>query len=1184
MKFKLSNSITPERLAFGLGSSAALLGLLVMAGWHFKLPRLIQILPTSAPMQYNTALAFLLCGSCIIFTLLGWRKTGLLLSALATLIAALTLLEYCFGFDLGLDQLIVKSTLMYQTSHPGRMSPLTALCFVLLGVALKAHLLFRRESSRMVTVGFVAAMLALCASSLIVYATGLADPLNYFQLSRMAVHTALGFLLLAAAIYALLWEVGNVRSRWTQQILIPLTVCLLTATCYFWASLQAQEQANIRREAGLLATVVKNGMEVRSRSAGQALMRMAQRWNLAGGTPRRAWEADAANYVRDYESALAVVWANQAHQVQWIVPLQGNEAVQGYDLGSEARQRAALERAQDQNAFVVSQLVELFQNGKGILLIAPVFRQGRSDGHLLLGSRLSELLAIVAKRHLQNGDVFALLAEQAEIARFGETENTGAEKYQSEVVVDLVGTRVRLVVTPGQARIARARTMLPSVFFWGGLLVSLLVGLLTHQSQHARLRARKLDTMVEQLVHEEERFRTVVEATPSALLCLDSTGKVLLANTQAEQLFGYTRQELLGMSGELLRSESSRGQLVEARASYLRHPYQKAFGELEGLYGRRKDGSEFPLEFSLNPIVWLDGMAVLVSVNDITERKQVEQALRDAKESAEQATRTKSLFLASMSHEIRTPMNGVIGMAELLRTTPLTATQQEYVEIIQASGESLLLVINDILDFSKIEAGKLDLEIVDFDLRDVIEGARKLFTEPARRKRLALTVQMDSEVSTQLHGDPTRLRQVLINLISNAIKFTEQGEVSVRVRLLEETTTHATLRLSVADTGIGILPDAQAQLFQAFTQADDSVTRKYGGTGLGLVISARLVEIMRGNIGFDSAPGKGSVFWFTITLEKQAARSWPAALAEPPAPYLAATEVVAAPTLVTSAPAEFTNALALSAGPARVLIAEDHPVNQQVVRSQVEKLGYQSEVVSNGREALLALNREAYALVLMDCQMPVMDGLAATAAIRQLTAPACHTPIIAVTANAMRGEREKCLAAGMNDYLSKPFKHQELAEIIQRWVKPAQPPEPQVVSGSQSAAQPLSTAQQPAAGRETENTVKLRLAELRRDYGNELVTRIIDMFLPDTAQRLSQFPQLIAQGDIKMLEREAHALKGACGNFGALRMMALSETLETQAEEGELHNALALSAQLMEEFRRLKPLLEAERQAAASGD
>jgi two-component system, sensor histidine kinase and response regulator len=660
----------------------------------------------------------------------------------------------------------------------------------------------------------------------------------------------------------------------------------------------------------------------------------------------------------------------------------------------------------------------------------------------------------------------------------------------------------------------------------------------------------------------ETKFRSVAESASDAIVSADATGQIISWNKAAHRIFGYSETEALASSLTSLMPELYR---AAHEAGIVRHDSTgETFvtGKSVELAGRRKDGSEFPLELSLNS--WLTGAERFYCgiIRDITARKLIEVELKQARDAALESVRLKSDFLANMSHEIRTPMNGVIGMAGLLLETDLTPSQREDAATIQSSAEALLVIINDILDFSKIEAGMMRFENIDFELRGLVEAPVELLAERAQLKGLELASLVYSDVPTALKGDPGRLRQVLTNLIGNAIKFTNRGEVVVIVTRMSETPTSVTLRFEIRDSGIGISAEVQRVLFQPFTQADGSTTRKHGGTGLGLAISKQLIELMGGEVGIDSMPGDGATFWFTARFDKQlvpgtsgepagnlsgarvlivedngATRnilnhqttSWRMIATEadsgkqalellrtgamkgepfdiavldlvmpdidgfqlaeaiksdatiasvalvllPPfgkrghgerakqagiAAYLpkpvrqshlhdCLTEVLARsfsnepgllPPLVTrhSLREAESKQKVKAFSSLRILIAEDNLVNQKVALRQLYSLGYRAEAVPNGRELLRALESCEVDIILMDCQMPEMDGFAATAEIRRREGTARHTPIIAMTANALDGDREACLAAGMDDYLSKPVKSESLRLKLEHWSKP----------------------------------------------------------------------------------------------------------------------------------------------------
>jgi len=398
--------------------------------------------------------------------------------------------------------------------------------------------------------------------------------------------------------------------------------------------------------------------------------------------------------------------------------------------------------------------------------------------------------------------------------------------------------------------------------------------------------------------------------------------------------------------------------------------------------------------------------------DEIEQRKRVEKELKSAKEAAEAASKTKSEFLANMSHEIRTPMNGILGTLQLLQGSELTESQGEYVGIAYSSGEALLSLLNDILDFSKIEAGKLELEYIPFNLVGLVRELTVLLSQRASERKVELLAELDEEIPSVIQGDSVRIRQILSNLLTNAIKFTENGNVTIKASVLEKTEKLVRLKIEVIDSGIGISEEAQRKLFNSFTQADGSTTRKYGGTGLGLAIVRQLVTLMRGRLGVDSEEGKGACFWIEIAFE------------------IPDEKIV--PSQVEKQKIELADELE-----GHVLLVEDNPINQMIAKKMLEKIGLSYELVVNGEEAVARFKQlHEFKAVLMDCQMPVMDGYEATHAIREFEEANSlkRMPVIAMTANAMEGDKDKCLQAGMDDYVAKPVKQDALKQVLSDWL------------------------------------------------------------------------------------------------------------------------------------------------------
>ena len=794
-----------------------------------------------------------------------------------------------------------------------------------------------------------------------------------------------------------------------------------------------------------------------------------------------------------------------------------------------------------------------------------------------------------------------------------------------------------------------------------------------------------------------QRLAALVESSQEAIVGMALDGMVSSWNPGATHLYGYRREEMLGRSVARLLPEDRQDEMEEILEGIRRGE------EFEHYETQRvcKDGTVLDVSITCSPIRDDDGRVLGASslAHDITARKRAEAALRDSEErlrvskaeteavnseleravaranemaqEADRANAAKSDFLANMSHEIRTPLNGVIGMIGLLLDTELSSEQREYAEMVRVSGEALLSVINDILDFSKIEAGRLELEAIDFDVRVAIGEIMDVLSLKAAEKGLEFACLVHPNVPAHLRGDPGRLRQILLNLAGNAIKFTEDGEVVVRAVLEHETADSATVRFAVTDTGIGIPPDRLAALFEAFTQVDASTTRKYGGTGLGLTISKRLTEAMDGRIGVESEVGSGSTFWFSVPFVKQPpgrevaaadpeqlrgarvlivddnatarevlrvpleawgaecleARTGQQAIellrnADPRvdlalidgllpdvgacalARNLADSPDMERPILVALSttgqrgeaarareagfagyltkpvkPGQLRDCLATvmagtqpgqDAAPfvtrhslaeqarrsVRILLAEDNTVNQKVAMKMIEKLGHQVDCVANGREAVDALQSAPYDVVLMDCHMPEMDGYAATGAIRDWEGEERHTPIIAMTANAMKGDDKKCLDAGMDAYLAKPVRPHELADMLARYTERETP--------AHDVAAPV-----PA----TDAAVFDRDGLLERvDDDTELLDELVSLYLEEMPRHLDALRAALDAGDGDTAKRCAHTIKGSSDNMGAVAVRDVALAMETAAASGEL-------AAIPGKLDKMDEMVEAFRQA-----
>ena len=777
------------------------------------------------------------------------------------------------------------------------------------------------------------------------------------------------------------------------------------------------------------------------------------------------------------------------------------------------------------------------------------------------------------------------------------------------------------------------------------------------------------------LRESENKQRMMLDNAADAVFVADRTERWIYVNDLALSMLGFTREEILGTSIYALLPESFR-ELSRSTFSERLQSEKLIRQEIRLL---KKDGSQVPVE--MNAALLPDG-SIYGSCRDITSRKEFEAALIRAKTGAEEASKAKSEFLATMSHEIRTPMNGIIGMTELTLDTDLAPQQREYLELVKVSSHSLLGIINDILDFSKIESGKMILERIEFPIRELIATMLKASAIRAEQKNIELVYQIDPELPEILIGDPGKLRQVLNNLLVNAIKFSSRGAITIEVNLVELHENEARLHFSVSDQGIGIAPDKLEHIFQPFSQADASTTRKYGGTGLGLSISSRLVQSMQGELGVHSQEGVGSCFYFsadfgvstasTVALPAMQLQGLSALVVDDNAinqQYIRDTllkwqmrvEVAcsaseALTTLRTNASkSQFFELILLDAcmpevdgfslaeqlikeqllgntkmlmlssaasiddaqkceaigidgyvrkpisqnelqvaidavfhgvatgavhyinltsteAPARVerlrvLVAEDNPINQKLAISLLDKWGYIHDLAENGRIAVEKYHQNHYDVILMDMQMPEMGGIEATQIIRSLESSDQHIPIIAMTANAMQGDRERCLEAGMDDYLSKPIKSDALKEILSRLATQESRIQKKSIVSIQAK---IDAEQNTPVGTDTSFDFAAAILE-----GDEEVIQIITpMFLEGCDKQLDELRQAIDGKNPELLHRSAHTFKGLVGNFNAKPIEQLSKALELKGKQADFSDVDMLFEQIQQLTVPLKSALQ----------